>query len=148
MIKVYQDLTVANNGRGNCFNACVASLLEKRLEDTNHILPRDGGDWHERWRLYFADLGYKLEIYFPDCEDIPTGYSITSVFTNRTYPEDHIHAGSKIHHAVIMFNQQLVHDPYPLGSEITRIHYHQFLVPLTEVEKEFHKIRYQTESDE
>lgn len=44
MIPVYQTRTVANDGSGNCFNACVASILEMPLRDVCSVLPDFDGD--------------------------------------------------------------------------------------------------------
>lgn len=42
----------------------------------------------------------------------PEGYSIVSVFTDRSYPEGHEKAGERISHACVALDGILVHDPY------------------------------------
>jgi len=143
MWKIYQDKIVSNDGYGNCTNACIASILELRLNELPDIRPTDPY-YHYKWRMALADLGYKLEIYLTDQDDvedndeIPKGYAIASILTNRVYPEDHKKAGQNIPHSVVMWEGVLVHDPFPLGSEITKVNYYQVLTPLTESEKLTH----------
>jgi hypothetical protein len=143
MWKIYQDKTVANDGYGNCRNAAIASILELRLSEIPDIRTTHD-DYHEMWRFALADLGYKIETYpiFEDEEDneIPRGYAIASVETKRVFPEEHPKAGQNIHHAVVVFGGELVHDPFPLGSEITKINYYEVLVPLSEAEKNLHRL--------
>lgn len=142
MLKVYQDKTVGVDGFGNCFNACIASLLEIPIRECNEILPRQPGDWHQRWSVYLAEKNLKLRHWWIEDEEdtIPQGYSIASVQTSRIYPEDHPKAGNPIAHAVIMYNGQLVHDPFPLGSEITKILYYQTLENLSPMERKIHRL--------
>lgn len=143
MWKIYQDKTVANDGYGNCRNAAIASILELRLSEIPDIRPTDL-DYHTRWYHALADLGYKVETYpvFEDEEDneIPKGYALAIVVTKRVFPEGHRKSGENIHHAVVVFDGQLVHDPFPLGSEITKINYYEVLVPLSEAEKSLHNL--------
>lgn len=138
MWKIYQDKTVANDGYGNCRNAAIASILELRLNELPDIRPTDK-DFHTRWYNTLGDLGFKVQTYVcidDDDDEIPKGYSIAIVLTKRTYPEGHCKAGENIHHAVVMFDGFLVHDPFPLGSEILKVNYYEVLVPLTQAEKQ------------
>lgn len=143
MWKVYQDKTVANDGYGNCKSACIASILELRLIDVPDIKTTDP-DYHKRWEEALAYLGYKVVSYpIFDGEDdewteIPKGYSIASVDTTRVFPEGHPKAGQNIKHAVVAFNGKVVHDPFPEGSEITKIHYYDVLVPISASERNEH----------
>ena len=145
MIPVFQTLTVANDGRGNCFNACLASLLELPLREVADILPSTEGDWHEQWRVWIASQGYRLEHHIPDDDenefDPPRGYSIASVYTDRIYPAGHKKVGERISHAVIMFDGALVHDPFPLESEVMEVRYFQKLIPLSDAEKKIHAMK-------
>ena len=141
MIPVYQTKTVHIDGSGNCFNACIASLLELRLRDLPQILPSDPGDWHERWAAHLADFG--VDIVYHGAHTVPQGWAMASVMTNRTFPEDHPKAGKHIAHSVIVFNGKVIHDPFPGGSEITSINHYSTLVPLTETEKKIHTLKAQ-----
>lgn len=143
MWKIYQNKTVTNDGHGNCLNACVASILELKLNEASNILPNTGGDWHQAWNDFLAEKGYRFATFFSvddDDDSPPKGYSIATVYTDRIYPDTHPKAGKQIAHAVVMFDGVLVHDPYPLGSTITQILYYKTLVPLTEAQKTLKRV--------
>lgn len=125
MIPVFQDMSVANDGHGNCFNACIASLLERPLREVAPIHPRrpvqlpdgtvqleENEKWHEQWDAWLIEQGYKV-MYHP-ASDPPKGFSIASGYSDRTFPEGHRLAGKRISHAVVAFDGVPVHDPYPL----------------------------------
>lgn len=134
MIPVFQNMSVANDGYGNCFNACVASILEIRLCDVAPIYPRvvvsssDGADvlevnneWLDQWCRWLATQGYKFLFY--RATKPPKGYSIASGHSDRIYPAGHPQAGMRISHAVVAFDGIPVHDPFPLSGwfgDITR----------------------------
>lgn len=142
MWKIYQDKTVANDGYGNCRNAAIASILELRLNEIPDIRPTDK-DFHTKWYNALADLGYKIDTYLTgeDGDEVPKGFAIAVVETKRTYPEGHRKAGKNIHHAVVVFDGVLIHDPFPLGSEIIKTNYYEVLVPLSHEEKLLHNLR-------
>jgi hypothetical protein len=137
MIKVYQDMTVGTHGVGNCFAACLASLLELPLKDMPSILPTDKGS-HNYWEMWLKDRGYELDTFSPHSP--PKGYSIATVTTKRTYPEGHSKAGGPIYHACVFWGSSLVHDPFPLGSDITDVCYYRELIVLPEAERTLHEI--------
>lgn len=139
MIKVYQNLTVDNDGQGNCLNACIASLLELPLREVADILPRGEGCWFGQWNVWLAERGHKLVFCRP--LDPPKGFSLATVHTERVYPEDHPKAGGHIAHMCIAFNGRIFHDPYPFGSERYELKYFQELRPLTDAESALHKHR-------
>ena len=137
MTPVFQTLTISENGQGNCFNACIASLLDLSLQDIPNILPKDPGDWRERWRYWLAEQGYKRETHSPLSP--PEGYSIAVVLTDRVYPENHDKAGQKIYHACIALDGKVVHDPFPGRSIITEIIHYESFILLSEVEQNIHE---------
>lgn len=139
MIKVYQTLTVDNDGQGNCLNACIASILERPLREVANILPNGEGCWFSQWNAWLAEQGYKLVYSKPGSP--PKGYSLATLYTERVYPEGHRKAGANIAHMCVAFNGRIIHDPYPFGSERYDVRYFQELVPLTEAEKELHKVK-------
>lgn len=133
MIPVYQTMTVANNGQGNCFNACIASIIEMPLRDVGNILPQSPNYW-EQWEKWFAERGLFLNMH--GSKNIPNGFAIASGFSGRTYPENHKMAGKKIRHAVVVFGGELVHDPFPAATgdwEFDGLYW--TIDPITEVQK-------------
>lgn len=135
MLPVYQTKTVHVDGYGDCFNACLASILELPIEEIPEIYPITKGDWHNQWRLWLADQGLKIDYLLVDEDEVPDGFSIASVDTSRVYPDTHRKAGENISHAVVCLKGEVIHDPFPGGSEITRIKYHQVLLDMTLEEK-------------
>ena len=119
VIPVYQTRTVANDGCGNCFAACVASILELRLSEVCAVSPKDETFWPQ-WEEWLTDRG--LELDYERADDAPPkGYSIGQGYGDRIYPEGHSMAGRPIAHAAVMFNGVLVHDPYPLKGGFERV---------------------------
>jgi hypothetical protein len=140
MIPVFQKHTVANDGFGDCWNACIASILEYPLREVAPIYPNCDGDYHALWRVWLAEFGHELEYHKADAP--PNGYSIASVYTNRIFPVDHPKAGERISHACVAFNGLIVHDPYPIPGKIRYdIQHFQSLVPLDAVDQRYHAIR-------
>jgi hypothetical protein len=123
MIPVFQTMTVANDGKGNCFNACVASILELPLRDVAQVFPDFQGDYWAEWNRWGEARG--VEINYRPCGDAPPkGFAIATGMGGRFYPEGHPKAGREIMHAVVVFNGDLAHDPFPGGKGIDRARYY------------------------
>ncbi len=135
MIPVYQTRTVANDGTGNCFNACVASILEMPLRDVCQVLPTFDGDYWDEWEKWLAMLGLEIN-YVPLDQGPPKGYAIASGSGGRVYPKGHKRADELILHAAVVFNGELVHDPFPCAKEFGGIRYYWTLDPILEGERE------------
>jgi hypothetical protein len=127
LIKVYQTLTVQNDGTGDCFNACVASLLELPLNQVQDVLPHHPGVWFLNWRRWFKTKNLMLTLHSK--LKPPKGYSIASVYTSRTYPEGHKEAGDKISHACVAYNGIIVHDPFPGSAEDYELQHYYTITP-------------------
>lgn len=127
MIPVFQTMSLANDGQGNCFNACVASILERSLRDVAAIYPRDPR-WHSAWDEWFAAQG--LMIFHHGPKSPPRGYSIASGYSARLFPEGHEKAGERIPHACVAFDGVVVHDPFPIPASFDRIGLFSTLIPL------------------
>lgn len=135
MIPVYQTRTVANDGTGNCFNACVASILEMPLRDVCSVLPDFDGDYWGEWNRWLATLGLQIN-YVPLDQGPPKGFAIASGFGGRTYPEGHKKAGRPILHAAVVFNGELAHDPFPCAKQFGDIRYYWTITPLADGDAE------------
>lgn len=135
MIPVYQTRTVGNDGAGNCFNACVASILERSLRDVCDVMPNHPGDYWAEWNIWLADIG--MEINWHDLDQpVPKGYAIATGYGGRFYPEGHRKAGQPISHAVVVFNGEPVHDPFPGAKEFGGIKYFWTIDPMAEEGRE------------
>lgn len=139
MIPVYQDMTVAKDGTGNCYNACISSILEIPLREASDILPNTEGDWSRLWSIWLADK--KLKRCHHLVSNPPEGYSIAIVSTDRVYPEDHYKHGKKIIHACVALDGAICHDPYPSGSTNIEILRYEEIKPMTDTEVLIHEKR-------
>jgi hypothetical protein len=84
---------------GNCFSACIASILEISLRDVPHFLgPRQ--PWFSQW---LAGRGLRASLYQSDTY-MPWGFSIAGGPSARF-------AGRM--HACVAFDGVVVHDPHP-----------------------------------
>jgi hypothetical protein len=119
MTPVYQTMTVMKDERGNCFNACVASILEMPLRETCQALPGDEDYWLQ-WDNWFEERGLRLERW----DETPPGYAIATGYGGRTYPEGHQRAGEEILHAAVVYDGKVIHDPFPHAEQFDRIKYY------------------------
>lgn len=116
MIKVYQDIffSPADNKAesGNCFEACIASLIEIPLKVVPEFcnIPK-GPEWLALFRQLLNSQGYELDIFGEKC---PNGFSIATGFIKD----------SKIEHSCIYYNGNLFHDPFPNGNGIENIQFY------------------------
>jgi hypothetical protein len=129
MIPVYQSKFIHIDGMGDCFNACVASILELPIRDVSEVLPDSPGVWYRNWQKFLKTKGYELEVCSLD--DPPSGYSILSVETEKQFPEGHALAGQYVIHACVAFGGSIVHDPYPINVSIRRLLYYHTLTPIS-----------------
>lgn len=107
MIPVYQTKfggpTAPREQQGNCYAACIASILELTLEEVPSI-PATGPDWWDVWRDWLAERGltaYCLRAGFP--EQTWPGYTVGIVPSQR----------GRWDHAVVCLDGEVVHDPNP-----------------------------------
>jgi hypothetical protein len=97
---------------GNCFSACVASILDLNLVDVPRFMD-DGERWLNTFFRWLAERGLQPDYYgHPDwcaaesapSRDIPKGYSIMSGWSPR-------HENTL--HSVVARDGVMVHDPHP-----------------------------------
>lgn len=113
MIKVFQ--TIVDKGRGNCLQASVASLFEKKLEEVPHFIEND--DWYGLMRQFYIDNGYPGVMYLDVNGDIESaknalehdggvgGYWDATV-KSQTF--------ENVYHAIVIDKDlNVIHDPNP-----------------------------------
>ena len=117
---------------GNCYAACIASLLELPLWMVPPFEDMFGrGDWRERtdeWLGHFFGLRLVKKM----------GHPIEYL------PEFYIACGQSargVGHAVICRDGQLVHDPHFSGTGIESVEYVRFLEPINEAERKLVDLR-------
>ena len=131
MIPVYQTMTVANDGEGNCFNACVASILELPLREVAQIHPKAARYW-SAWDDWFGSQGLVFMLHGLG-KTPPKGWSIAYGEGYRVYPDDHDLAGLPINHACVAFDGEVLHDPFPGGKGLKAIDGYWSLSPAKEL---------------
>ena len=120
----YRDQSILGRGpdfqepEGDCFRACVASLLDLPLEDVPHFATFGvEGGWLLECRRWLKERG--LTIIFTD-EPPPAGcLAIASGPTPR---------GAE--HAVVVRGQELVHDPHPSRAGLSCATSAFYILPL------------------
>lgn len=111
-------------GNGNCFPACLASLLEVPLwmvPPFDQMFARES--WGKRRGEWLAKM-FNLDFVRT------SGHEVAQM------PEFYIANGLSprgVMHSVIYSAGQLVHDPHPIGGGISEVEYTFHLVPLATV---------------
>ena len=109
MIKVYQTKF---GMEGNCFNACLASILEVSIDKFPDF--KDEGTWYssyQKWlRMYHLDF-----VMVADWSKEQTSF-LAHVFAivGGTSPRE-------LAHAVVYYKNELIHDPHPDGGGVKNI---------------------------
>lgn len=103
------DQTILGRG-GDCFSACLASILEIPLDEVPHVMIEDDyeGALSEFLRLF--DL-WSLKMDVAVCRGIelaPVGYHVISGPSPRQ-----VDGKEEMWHAVVGYNGEMVHDPHP-----------------------------------
>jgi hypothetical protein len=99
LIKVQQK--ILGPQKGDCFRACVASILEMDIDDLPNY---HGYNWWNRWIAWGTKHGLVFECYYPDEVPPEAEYVIAGPKSPRI-PD--------ITHAVVVKNGKIVWDPHP-----------------------------------
>lgn len=105
---------------GNCFSACIASILEVGIEDVPLFVRK--GRWYGQYRSWLRTHGLDFLAVIgwskSDIKYIPSVYSIVSGMGARG-----------LLHAVVYFDSEMVHDPHPEGGGVKDIIDWIYIVP-------------------
>lgn len=117
------DQTTFGHPGGNCFSACVASLLELPITDVPYFMDESEGraKWHEQLDAWLEPRGfYASHFVIVDLEraEMPRGHFI---LVGRSPRGDH---------AVIARGRDVVHDPHPSRDGLLVVEGFVLLVPL------------------
>jgi hypothetical protein len=96
------DQTTFGVPGGNCFSACVASILELPIEDVPYFMGSDGEGWFDRLSVWLSERG--LYALYYDTSD-----------RNTYWPDGYyILGGESVRgpHAVVAKGKDVVHDPH------------------------------------
>ena len=111
MIPVNQTIFTAPGG--NCFQACIASILELKLEDVPHVFKDSniGDNWkQEEWSqvCWFADEnGYRAFWIDPEEKDLMEKLVNSDLYYIAMGPSRRGNWG----HCVVMHKGEYIHDP-------------------------------------
>ncbi len=123
------DQTAFGFPGGNCFSACVASLLEIPLEEVPYFmgdsLEDDGGAWWERFAEWLRPHGF-WPLCFKASRDgwTPAGLHILSGKSPREL------ANPKALHSVVARGSEIEHDPHPSRAGLVSRDDFVILVPI------------------
>lgn len=108
------DQTVFTVPGGNCFSACVATLLELELDDVPYFMgdepPDQPSEWFERFAGWLARFGF-YPLYCAlggDNRWRPHGLHILSGLSPRA-----AELGETWQHCVVARGTEIIHDPHP-----------------------------------
>lgn len=102
--------------RGNCYAACVASLLEIPLEACPIV--EDVATWNEVWDAWYAARGLARMCFEYNPEWKPRGWAIISGISPRVMTDED---GERVHHSCVGCDGELVHDPHPDDTFLEKI---------------------------
>lgn len=102
------DQTTFGFPGGNCFSACVASLLEIGIDEVPYFMGAPENEWFTRFREWLAPHGlWPLFMTLGNDGWTPDGLYIMGGLSPRgTDPERHLHS-------VVARGGEIVHDPHP-----------------------------------
>jgi hypothetical protein len=104
MTPVYQTRFSRDGDKGNCWAACLASVVGCRLSEVPDTRERDKGAWFDITADWLRTLGLSIECH----HDVPKGWAIACGDSVR---------GDWLH-SVIVWDGKMIHDPHPEGSGI------------------------------
>lgn len=109
---------------GNCFSACIASILELPVEAVPNFCQHK--DWFSRCNQWLNERGYcYLEF------GLGTEVQEWSSFTGYCVLVGDSPRGCK--HAVVGHRAQMIHDPHPSGEGLLSIELIGYLIPLSPI---------------
>lgn len=102
---------------GNCFAACVASILEVPIATVLDVPHR--GDWFPEFQAWLLSKHNLHAFCFPATKAMQQW--MVKVFDRHYIASGNSPRLSNTLHAVVAYKGELVHDPYPGGTFVTEI---------------------------
>jgi len=110
-------------GTGNCFEACIASLLECPLHAVPDF-PRDNGDFIEAVQRWLSSTENMFYCRVPVDEDSDAAAAFVTGDVWHVIEGVSERGGQ---HACVGLNGRLVHDPHPGGHGLVKVESFGFL---------------------
>lgn len=120
------DQEILENGIGDCFKACVATIFQRPMDEVPHFVRRSGDDWFADFEKWLRDQ-YQMSALLVRLDDFehgavtsfPEGLFILSGVSPRSTQED----DAERYHCVAMAGNEsgweLFHDPFPSREGVT-----------------------------
>lgn len=125
MIPIIQTKISSKDGSisGNCFRACIASILEIDIDSIPAFEDMEAGKWQIPFMNFLSENGYEFEgtgrfgnefhdNLFKTYEGVD-GY----IIVGGKSPREWVTRG----HAVVYKNGEMVHDPHPSGEGLIEL---------------------------
>jgi ribosomal protein S18 acetylase RimI-like enzyme len=114
------DQTTFGKGQGNCFQACVASILELPLEEVPHFCKDENPYWFRDLEDWLLPMGLAPMLVSPGtCSALDTTYSIAGGPAARG-----------LMHSVVVRGVEVVHDPHPSRSGLVEVKDYMFFIAI------------------
>lgn len=134
ILAINDDGTDAEGRPGNCYQACLASIIEARLDTVPHIVALPG-DWYINVQLWTLQQGLMHTVVDPSDRDrlaaIHAAGRVLGVIGAGPSPR------GPFQHAVILDPEtlQLTHDPHPSRKGLTEVQIIEVIWKPTNIEK-------------
>jgi hypothetical protein len=116
MKPVYQ--TKFGDKEGNCFAACLASLLEIEIDSVPDFYALYRSAWYLRFQDWLQQFGLVAVMFSDLPNDFPRNlYYLVGGESERG-----------ILHSCVAYNEEIVHDPHPSGTGLKRIDDYTFFI--------------------
>ena len=107
---------------GDCFRACVASILDLSIESIPNFMKEGPDKFLYNLDNWSKNIGYLLlDVEMEDISRFKDSYLIATGLSPRGKDKNHLHA-------VIYLNEEMVHDPHPDNTCIVEIKYYTVFV--------------------
>lgn len=127
----------ADGAPGNCFAACIASILGVPIESVPQPTEADRESWADYWSYVGAflwDRGFALvHVPFPELQKVTARHWTTCDALDDVSGPYYIGSGPSPRgsdHSVVMRDGRIEHDPHPSGDGIEGLLHIDWIVPL------------------
>lgn len=122
MKPIHQTKIINKEGTitGNCFRACLASILEINIDSIPEFENMKAGEWHQPFMNFLNENGYEFEGtgHIHRLEMLKTYEGVDGyIIVNGISPRKWVKRG----HSVVYKDGILVHDPHPSGDGLLEI---------------------------